>query len=199
MNSVLPGQDDTPKVRHHKAKARHGGRRFGRPSGKPFVAAPPPHPLLLAGMPIACSLEMVEVLNQHQPLFSLGVLERAAKLVGILVRLETCPAEDGASWLRLDGIGRIPVSRVGGLVLIGYRMLTPGRVLLGCRSAHSALIDTGAQVCLFSQTSQLVSLLRSAYTGPPLRGADNAPLESQSASKFTIQFDLDASLLASVR
>jgi hypothetical protein len=50
-------------------------------------------------MPIACSLEMVEVLNQQQPLFSLGVLERAAKLVGILVRLETCPAEDGAPWL----------------------------------------------------------------------------------------------------
>jgi hypothetical protein len=87
-----------------------------------------------------------------------------------------------------------PVSRVGGLVLIGYRMLTPGRVLLGCRSEHSALIDTGAQVCLFSHASQLVSLLRSAYSGPPLRGADNAPLESQSASKFTIQFDLSSML-----
>ena len=75
-------------------------------------------------MPIACGVEMVEVLNQQQQLlFSLGVLERAAKLVGILVRLETCPAEDGASWLRLDGIGWIPDSRVGGLVLIGYRML----------------------------------------------------------------------------
>jgi cell division protein FtsZ len=36
----------------------------------------------------------------------------------------------------------------GGLVLIGYKMLTPGRVLLGCRSAHSALIDTGAQVAM---------------------------------------------------
>ena len=172
VNSVLPGQDDTPKVRHHK---KRGGRRFVRPLGKTFVAAPPTHPLLLAGKPIACSLEMVEVLNQQQPLFSLGVLERAAKLMGILVRLETCPAEDGASWLRLDGIGRIPVSRIGGLVLIGYRMVTPGRILLGCRSEHSALVDTGAQVCLFSRTSQLVSLSRSAYTGPPLRGADNAP------------------------
>jgi len=55
VNSVLPGQDDTLKERHHKAKARHGGRRFERPSGKPFVAAPPPHPLMLAGMPAAAS------------------------------------------------------------------------------------------------------------------------------------------------
>ena len=126
-------------------------RRFLRRSGKTFVAAPPTH----------CSIEMVEVLNQQQPLFSLGVLERAAKLVGNLVRLETCPAEDGASWLRLDGICRIPISRIGGLVLIGYRILMLGRVLLGCRSEHSTLIDTSAQVCLFSQVSQLVSLLRS--------------------------------------
>jgi hypothetical protein len=48
VNSVLPGQDDTPKVRHHKAKAQHGGRRFERPIGNPFVAAPPPHPLTRA-------------------------------------------------------------------------------------------------------------------------------------------------------
>jgi hypothetical protein len=43
--------------------------------------------LLLSGKPITCDVEMVEVLNQQQPLFSLGVLERAAKLMGILVRL----------------------------------------------------------------------------------------------------------------
>ena len=95
-------------------------------------------------------------------------MARAAQLVGILVRLETCPAEDGASWLlRLDGTGRIPVSRIGGLVLIGHLVLTPDRVLLGFRSEYSTLIDTSAQVCLFPQVSKRMSLLRLAYTGPP--------------------------------
>ncbi len=76
-------------------------------------------------------LQLVEVRDQVQPLFLLGVLEKSAKLVGIILGLETCPAEDGALWLSLDGIGRIPVSRMGWLVLIGYRMLQPGHILIG--------------------------------------------------------------------
>jgi len=118
-------------------------------------------------------VQFVEVQTQRQPLLSLGVIEAAARLSGILVRLQTCPAEDGASWLCLDGLGRIPVSGIGGLVLIGFRMLSPGHILLGCPSTDSALIDTGAQVCMFSKSSRLTVLLRSAYTGPVLIGADD--------------------------
>jgi hypothetical protein len=44
-------------------------------------------------------VELIEVKAQEQPLFSLGVLEQAAKQIEIFLRLETCPAEDGASWL----------------------------------------------------------------------------------------------------
>jgi len=157
---------------------------------KKFVPAPPTHPRLLSGKPISVDVELIEVQAQEQPLFSLGVLEQAAKQIDILLRLETCPAEDGASWLTLDGIGRLPVSRIGGLVRIGFRMLRPGHVLVGCRGANSALIDTGAQVCLFSKLSKLVALEQHAYSGPPLRGADNAYVDCRSAATFTLHFDL---------
>ena len=92
--------------------------------------------------------------------------------------------------MAFDGIGRLPVSRIGGLVLIGFRMLRPGHVLVGCRGASSALIDTGAQVCLFSKLSKLVALEKHAYSGPPLRGADNAFVDFRSAATFTLHFDL---------
>ena len=202
---VLPGPDDSPKISHQysaaptnvaapllsvgaavqRSRTRNSPRRRAK-----FIAAPPTHPLLLAGAPLTCVVQLVEVRDQAQPLFSLGVLEKAAKLAGITLRLETCPAEDGASWLSLDDIGRIPVSRIGGLVLIGYRMLEPGHILLGCSSVHSALIDTGAQVCLFSKFSRLLAGPSSAYCGPPLCGADNAFVECQSAANFVLHFDL---------
>ena len=137
---------------------------------------------------------MIEVQSQVEPLFSLGVLEVAAKSIGISLRLETCPAEDGASWLLLKGIGRIPVSRIDGLVRVGFRMISPGHILIGCESAHSALVDTGAQVCLFSKLSMLTALAPSPYAGPPLRGADNAFVECKSAASFTVHFDLSALL-----
>ena len=201
---VLPGPDGSPKISHQYLAAppsaavapvvgvgkQRAGKRRSSIRRVQFVAAPPTHPLLLAGAPLTCILRLVELRDQVQPLFSLGVLEKSAKLVGIILRLETYPAEDGASWLSLDGIGRIPVSRIGGLVLIGYRMLQPGHILIGCASVHSALIDTGAQVCLFSKMSRLLAGVSSAYTGPPLRGADNAFVECQSAADFVIHFDV---------
>ena len=201
---VLPGPDDSPQISHHTVGPRRPahpatvGALAGRPRAdhplrgrkKKFVPAPPTHPLLLSGKPLSIEVELIEVQAQEQPLFSLGVLERAAKRIGILLRLETCPAEDGVSWLSLDGIGRLPVSRIGGLVLIGFRMLRPGHVLLGCRGASSALVDTGAQVCLYSRMSQLLALEQHAYSGPPLRGADNAFVDCQSAATFTLHFDL---------
>ena len=128
---VLPGPDDSPKISHQYQAAppsaavaqagvarRGAGKRRSSIRRVQFVAAPPTHPLLLAGAPLTCILRLVEVRDQVQHLFSLGVLERSAKLVGIILRLETCPAEDGASWLSFDGIGRIPVSRIGVLVLL---------------------------------------------------------------------------------
>jgi hypothetical protein len=133
-------------------------------------------------------VQFVEVQTQLHPLLSLGVIEIAAKAVGILVRLETCPAADGASWLCLDGIGRLPVSRIGGLVLIGFRMLAPGQILLGCESADSALIDTGAQVCLIGCAEGASSTRRSPYRGPLLRGADDTLVECLSTCTFTIRF-----------
>ena len=206
---VLPGPDDSPKISHQssvvppKERGKHAksgvvsgraGKRGSNGRRPKFVAGPPTHPLLLAGKPVSCKLQFLEVRDQEQPLFSLGVLEKSAKKVGIILRLETCPAEDGASWLALDGIGRIPVSRIGGLVLIGYRMLSPGNILIGCSSVHTALIDTGAQVCLFSKMSRLLALQSAAYTGPPLRGADNAFVACQSAADFVLHFDLEAAL-----
>ena len=151
-------------------------------------------PNVLAGGPFCISVQMIEVQSQVEPLFSLGVLEVAAKSIGISLRLETCPAEDGASWLLLKGIGRIPVSRIDGLVRVGFRMISPGHILIGCESAHSALVDTGAQVCLFSKLSMLTALAPSPYAGPPLRGADNAFVECKSAASFTVHFDLSALL-----
>jgi hypothetical protein len=148
----------------------------------------------LAGGPFCIDVQMIEVQAQVEPLFSLGVLEVAAKRIGISLRLETCPAEDGASWLSLKGIGRIPVSRIGGLVLVGFRMLRPGHMLIGCASAHSALVDTGAHVCLFSKLSMLKAVAPTPYVGPPLRGADNAFVECKSAASFTVHFDLSAML-----
>ncbi len=148
----------------------------------------------MAGGPFCVNVQMIEVQAQVEPLFSLGVLEVAAKTIGISLRLEMYPAEDGASWLSLKGIGRIPVSRIDGLVLVGFRMLKLGHILFGCASAHSALVDTGAQVCLFSKLSTLKALAPSPYVGPPLRGADNAFVECKSAASFTVQFDLSAML-----
>ena len=69
-------------------------------------------------------------------------------------------------------------------------MLEPGHILLSCSSVHSALIDTGAHVCLFSKYSRLLAGPSSAYCGPPLRGADNAFVECQSAANFVLHFDL---------
>ena len=73
-------------------------------------------------------------------------------------------------------------------------MISPGHISIGCESAHSALVDTGAQVCLFSKLSMLKALAPSPYTGPPLRGADNAFVECKSAASFTVHFDLSAML-----
>ena len=84
----------------------------------PFSVSGPVHPLLLAGAPLCCDVEFIEVQNQRQPLLALCVLERAALRAGIVLRLETCPQEHGASWLTLEGIGRIFVERVDGLVRV---------------------------------------------------------------------------------
>ena len=113
---VLPGPDDSPQISHHKvgppgARRPTSPARVDAPAGRPhaghplrgrkkkFVPAPPSHPRLLSGKPISVDVELIEVKAQEQPLFSLGVLEQAAKQIEIFLRLETCPAEDGASWL----------------------------------------------------------------------------------------------------
>ena len=44
----------------------------------------------MAGGPFCISVQMIEVQSQVEPLFSLGVLEVAAKSIGISLRLETC-------------------------------------------------------------------------------------------------------------
>ena len=72
------------------------------------------HPLLLSGLPMCCEVEFIEVQHQRQPLLALCVLERAAMRAGIVLRLETCPQEHDASWLLLEGLGRIYVERVDG-------------------------------------------------------------------------------------
>ena len=113
------------------------------PRLKPFRAGKRPHPhTLLAryGLDLRCAVRRSADAAAAAP--SLLGSVAAAQISGILVRLETFPAEDGASWLCLDGLGRILVSRIGELVLIGCRMLSPGHILLGCSSADSALIDT---------------------------------------------------------
>ena len=66
------------------------------------------------------NVQMIEVQSQVEPLFSLVVLEVAAKSIGISLRLETCPAEDGASWLSLKGFGRIPAVVSTGSSVLGF-------------------------------------------------------------------------------
>ena len=110
----------------------------------------------MSGDPLTCTVNMLEVHSQAQPLLALCALESSAARSGIVLRLETCPARSGESWLTLEGIGRIPVSRVGGLVLIGYEQRAEaGSITLGSGFARTALVDTGAQVCLYSPQSGL--------------------------------------------
>jgi hypothetical protein len=65
---------------------------------------------------MCCEAEFIEVQHQRQPLLALCVLERVAMRAGIVLRLETCPQVHGASWPLLEGLGRIYVERVDGLV-----------------------------------------------------------------------------------
>ena len=74
------------------AGPRSGGRQRRSPAKRPSI-----HPNVLACGPFCFNVQMIEVQAQVEPLFSLGVLEVAAKSIGISLRLETCPAEDGAS------------------------------------------------------------------------------------------------------
>jgi hypothetical protein len=136
----------------------------------------------------------VEVATQLQPLMALCVLEHAAAQSGIVIRLETCPAQSGVSWLTLESIGRVPVSRVGGLVLIGYEQRSDGTICLGSSFSRTALIDTGAQVCLFSSLSGMRPLERTVYSGPTLRGADDALVDCVSAANFRVLFSCECML-----
>jgi hypothetical protein len=108
---------------------------------------------------------------------------------GIVLRLETCPQEHGASWLLLEGLGRIYVERVDGLVRVNLsRTDVAGEFRLGGDGGISALIDTGAQVCLIGSEAGASALRRSPYRGPTLRGADDTAVTCLSSCSFTIRF-----------
>jgi len=108
---------------------------------------------------------------------------------GIILRLETCPQEHGASWLLLEGLGRIYVKRVDGLVRVNLsRTGKPGEFRLGGEGGISALIDTGAQVCLIGFAEGALSPRRSPYCGPLLRGADDTLVQCLFTCVFTIRF-----------
>ena len=143
---------------------------------------------MLFGAPIHCTVEFIEVQHQRQPLLALCVLEKAAMDAGIVLRLETCPQEHGASWLLLEGLGRIYVERVDGLVRVNLsRTDVVGEFRLGGDGGISALIDTGAQVCLIGSEAGASALHRSPYRGPTLRGADDTVVTCLSSCSFTIR------------
>jgi len=153
----------------------------------------PVHPLLLSGAPLCCDVEFIEVQNQRQPLLALCVLEKAALRAGIVLRLETCPQEHGASWLTLEGIGRIFVERVDGLVRVNLSVGdADGHLILGSVKGISALIDTGAQVCLIGSGAKAHTPRRAPYTGPTLRGADDSVVTCLSSCSFMIHFCSEA-------
>jgi hypothetical protein len=147
------------------------------------------HPLLLSGAPLCCEVDFIEVRHQKQPLLALCVLERAALRAGIVLRLETCPQECGPSWLALQGIGRIFVERVDGLVRVNISAGNgAGTLRLGGEEGTSALIDTGAQVCLIGGQARMQTPRRVPYDGPTLRGADDSVVTCLSMLSFTVHF-----------
>ena len=107
--------------------AAYAGPSAGRRQRKrrPFTS-PLPHPNVLAGGPFCIDVQMIEVQAQVEPLFSLGVLEVAAKHIGISLRLETCPAEDGASWLSLKGLAASLSVVLAASSLLGFVCSGPG-------------------------------------------------------------------------
>jgi hypothetical protein len=147
------------------------------------------HPLLLSGAPLCCEVDFIEVKSQRHPLLALCVLERAALRAGMVLRLETCPQELGASWLTIEGIGRIFVERVDGLVRVNLSAgAGDGQLRLGEESGTSALIDTGAQVCLIGGHACMRTSRRRPYQGPTLRGADDSVVACLSTLTFTLHF-----------
>ena len=151
--------------------------------------ARPVHPLLLSGAPLCCEVDFIEVKSQRYPLLALCVLERAALRAGMVLRLETCPQELGASWLSIEGIGRIFVERVDGLVRVNLSVGDgDGHLRIGDESGISALIDTGAQVCLIGGHARVRTDRRRPYTGPTLRGADDSVVACLSTLTFTLHF-----------
>ena len=78
----------------------------------------------------------------------------------------------------MDGLVRVNLSRTG----------KPGEFRLGGEGGISALIDTGAQVCLIGCAEGASSTRRSPYRGPLLRGADDTLVECLSTCLFTIRF-----------
>jgi hypothetical protein len=106
---VNGGQSNSPE----KSRLLNYSRRAGPiPDGRPRA------PAAAVGAPLCCDVEFIEVQNQRQPLLALCVLEKAALRAGIVLRLESCPQEHCASWLTLEGIGRIFVEREDGLVRV---------------------------------------------------------------------------------
>jgi hypothetical protein len=151
--------------------------------------ARPVHPLLLSGAPLCCEVDFIEVKSQRYPLLALCVLELSALRAGMVLRLETFPQELGASWLSIEGIGRIFVERVDGLVRVNLSVGDgDGHLRIGDESGISALIDTGAQVCLIGGHARVRTDRRRPYTGPTLRGADDSVVACLSTLTFTLHF-----------
>jgi len=99
--------------------------------------ARPVHPLLLSGAPLCCEVDFIEVKSQRYPLLALCVLERATLRAGMVLRLETCPQELGASWLSIAGIERIFVERVDGLVRVNLSVATATGISVSVKRAGS--------------------------------------------------------------
>ena len=171
--AVLRGEPDRPTkaTPTPSPEAPVSLESFGRAPSGCF----PMHPLPLSGAPLCCEVDFIEVRHQKQPLLAFCVLERAALRAGIVLRLETCPQECGPSWLALQGIGRIFVERVDGLVRVSISAGNgAGTLRLGGEDGTSVLIDTGAQVCLIGGQARMQTPRRVPYDGPTLRGANDS-------------------------
>ena len=144
----------------------------------PLASVPP---LVLSVMPTCCEVEFSKAQHQKQPPLALCVLKRAAMRMSIVLRPASYPQKHGASWLLLEGLGRIYVDRMDGLVQINpwinlSRTGEPGESRLGGEGGFSALVDTGARLCLLGRTEGVPSPHGSPYRGPLLRGADEVTI-----------------------
>ena len=79
---------------------------------------------------------------------------------------------------RVDGLVRVNISAGNGA----------GTLRLGGEEGTSALIDTGAQVCLIGGQARMQTPRRVPYDGPTLRGADDSVVTCLSMLSFTVHF-----------